>query len=320
MIGENPLVSVIIPTYNRAHLLGRAIQSVLDQTFEDYELIVVDDASTDDTEEIVNAFSDPRLRYVRHGENRGAPAARNTGIQVSNGAYVGFLDSDDAWHPEKLDRQIRKFQEGGAKLGVVCCHVRGLSPSGAVARICSASGNVLEQALTFELIGCITSSMLIRVAALNQICPLDESLPGCQDTDLKIALSTQWEFDFVDEVLVFKGEGHPRISTSAAKDVARRLVIEKYDHLYQRFPVHVKRRAWAKHYYEMGRRSLVQQKAWGQGMIAICRSVLLSPALVMSMVTKYGQRRVTALRRAATRGDMSPGQICHSQRGRGDAK
>jgi len=99
---KNPTVSVIIPTYNRAHLLDRAIRSVLDQTYQDFELIVVDDGSSDPTAEVIATFADPRIYYLRHEKNRGAAAARNTGIEASQGDYVAFLDSDCEWLPKKL--------------------------------------------------------------------------------------------------------------------------------------------------------------------------------------------------------------------------
>lgn len=98
-----PTVSVVIPTYNRAHLVGRAIQSVLNQTYQDFEIIVVDDGSTDNTEEVVKSFNDPRIRYIRHDQNRGGSAARNTGIKMARGEYIAFQDSDDEWLPEKLE-------------------------------------------------------------------------------------------------------------------------------------------------------------------------------------------------------------------------
>jgi len=82
MTEKTPAVSVVIPTYNRAHLVGRAIRSVLNQTYQDFEIIVVDDGSTDNTEEVVKSFNDPRIRYIRHEENRGGSAARNTGIRA----------------------------------------------------------------------------------------------------------------------------------------------------------------------------------------------------------------------------------------------
>ena len=100
-----PKVSVIIPTYNCAHFLPDAIQSVLDQSFQDFELIVVDDGSTDNTEEVVRSFSDTRLTYIRQVHQERS-AARNTGIQASGGEYVTFLDSDDRYLPGKLSLQV----------------------------------------------------------------------------------------------------------------------------------------------------------------------------------------------------------------------
>ena len=104
----NPIVSAVIPTYNRAVLLPLAIQSALDQTFKDIEIIIVDDGSTDNTEEVVRDFvlRDNRVKYFRHEKNRGGATARNTGISSSNGDFIAFLDSDDLWFPQKIEKQI----------------------------------------------------------------------------------------------------------------------------------------------------------------------------------------------------------------------
>lgn len=101
-----PTVSAIIPVYNRVRLVQRAIRSVLNQTFEDFELILVDDGSTDGLAEAMSSLSDPRFRLIRHAVNRGSSAARNTGISAARGHYVAFLDSDDYWLPEKLEYQL----------------------------------------------------------------------------------------------------------------------------------------------------------------------------------------------------------------------
>jgi glycosyltransferase involved in cell wall biosynthesis len=102
---KKPVVSVIIPTYNRAHYLTQAIQSVLDQSYQDFEIIVVDDGSTDNTREVMDSFKDPRLKYF-YQENQGVCAARNNGINVSEGEYIYFLDSDDALLENALERQV----------------------------------------------------------------------------------------------------------------------------------------------------------------------------------------------------------------------
>ena len=97
-----PDVSVIIPTYDRSEFLRTAIASVLAQTLQDFEIIVVDDASADDTQEVVGNLDDGRIRYIRHEINKGVAATRNTGVLNSKGKYIAFLDDDDKWFPEKL--------------------------------------------------------------------------------------------------------------------------------------------------------------------------------------------------------------------------
>lgn len=105
-----PSVSVIIPTYNRAGDLKEAMHSVLNQTFVDFELIVVDDGSTDNTRDVAESFTDPRVRYIFQ-VNQGASSARNVGIQVSQGEFIAFLDSDDLFLPEKLSLQVARMEE-----------------------------------------------------------------------------------------------------------------------------------------------------------------------------------------------------------------
>jgi glycosyltransferase involved in cell wall biosynthesis len=106
---ESPFTSVIIPAYNQAEFLGEAIQSVLDQTYDNFELIVVDDASPDHTAEVVRRFSDPRIKYIVHQENRGLPATRNTGMRASSGELIALLDADDYFHPQKLQAHVDFF-------------------------------------------------------------------------------------------------------------------------------------------------------------------------------------------------------------------
>ncbi len=107
---DSPRVSVIIPTYNRAHLIDRALSSVFRQTIQDFEILVIDDASTDDTEAVVRRIADARVRYIRHSANKKAAAARNTGVASAQGVYVAFLDSDDEWLPNKLEVQLAVFE------------------------------------------------------------------------------------------------------------------------------------------------------------------------------------------------------------------
>ncbi len=114
---SQPAVSVVIPVYNGADYLGEAIESVLDQTFTDFEIIVVNDASPDHTTRVVSDFDDPRLKYIVHEKNRGLPASRNTGVQASRGRFIALLDQDDIFHREKLQLHVA-FLEKYPQVGV----------------------------------------------------------------------------------------------------------------------------------------------------------------------------------------------------------
>ena len=101
---SNPLVSIIVPTYNRAGVLSRAIRSIFSQTYSNIEIIIVDDASCDDTGNVVESFMDDHIHYIRHDKNQGGSASRNTGIRSAKGSFIAFLDDDDEWLPEKLEK------------------------------------------------------------------------------------------------------------------------------------------------------------------------------------------------------------------------
>lgn len=115
----NPLVSVIIPTYNRANLVGKAVKSVLAQSYQNFEIIVVDNASCDNTAEVINSIIDNRIKFIKHDVNRGPAASRNTGLKNSGGDYITFLDSDDEWLFGKLACQLDVFKEDEDGIGLV---------------------------------------------------------------------------------------------------------------------------------------------------------------------------------------------------------
>lgn len=107
----NPNISIILPTYNRAHIIKQAIDSVLSQTYSDFELIIVDDCSTDSTKELIDSYTDDRIRYVYSQQNLGAAGARNLGVSYAKAPYLAFQDSDTVWHPDKLSRQLQYLSE-----------------------------------------------------------------------------------------------------------------------------------------------------------------------------------------------------------------
>ena len=114
------LISVIIPTYNRAHIIKRSVESVLNQTYKNIELIIVDDGSTDNTKEIIDSINDKRIKYI-YQANQGAASARNKGIDLAEGQYIAFQDSDDVWHLDKLEKQLKVLKQNDAD--VIFCKV-----------------------------------------------------------------------------------------------------------------------------------------------------------------------------------------------------
>jgi glycosyltransferase involved in cell wall biosynthesis len=199
-----PRVSVILPAYNRAQLLPRAIGSVLAQTHADFELIVVDDGSTDNTEAVVRRLADPRIRYLRR-RNGGPGAARNTGIATARGEFVAFQDSDDEWLPHKLERQLARFGRSAGGVGLVVCGHRETRVD-AITELCVDDHLARGEAPASLLTGLwyVPATWLVRRDVLARAGSFDESLPSCEDWDLAFRLSDKCRFDFVPEVLVLK--------------------------------------------------------------------------------------------------------------------
>src|SRR5262245_10505045 len=211
-----PKVSVIIPTHNRAHFLRGAIFSVLNQTFQDFEIIVVDDASNDTTSQVVGSFDDKRLRFIRHETNKGGSAARNTGILASKCDYIAFLDDDDEWLPEKLAKQMDILLTSPPEVGCVYTGFVGVDrTNGKVIgqHIPTKRGNLFNDLLLSNCIGG-TSSVLLKKTSLQKVGLFDESLPRHQDFDLWIRIANHFLFEYVPEPL-FKYYFHDhRISTN----------------------------------------------------------------------------------------------------------
>lgn len=225
-----PKVSVIIPTYNRAHLIGRAIQSVLDQSYQDFEIIIVDDASVDQTEEIVRNFADERISYIRHQKNEGGSVARNTGIKAAKGEFIGFLDSDDEWLVEKLKKQMDRFKISSKKVGIIYCGYSTVWKE--TQEIGDPVIPILRGNLFLSLLkSYITpgSTPVIRRDCFRKAGFFDEELQSCQEWDMWIRISRYHEFDFVPEILVrYHLHGH-QISTDLNANIqGREGLLRKY--------------------------------------------------------------------------------------------
>ncbi|MFO7894461.1 MAG: glycosyltransferase family A protein [Longimicrobiales bacterium] len=199
-VGESPRVSVVLPTRNRADLLGRAVASALAQTVRDIEVIVVDDASDDDTPEAVAALgrADLRVRGIRRPEPGGAPAARNAGIDAARGDVVAFLDDDCLWHPDKLEKQLEALTPGRGL--VYCRHAIRHDGRWVVEGEPGAARDPVGGLLRKNYIG--TYSILVRRDLLETIGGFDEVLPRLQDWDLLLRLARHTRFAYVPELLV----------------------------------------------------------------------------------------------------------------------
>jgi glycosyltransferase involved in cell wall biosynthesis len=209
-----PLVTVVVTTHNRAELVPRAIKSVLDQTFGDYELIVVDDCSTDGTEAVVGEFHDSRVRYIRHAAQRGLSAARNSGVRAGKGRYLAFLDDDDEWLPSKLEKQIGLLEGSPDDVAMVYCWLEYWGEQGVVrVRKPNLRGNVFPYVLTSQPLG-NGSTLLVRRSVVDDVGEFDENLFRGIDGDFIRRVCSRYKVDYVREELVrvHLEHGHSRIS------------------------------------------------------------------------------------------------------------
>jgi glycosyltransferase involved in cell wall biosynthesis len=202
----NPLVSVIIPTYNRGWIVRDAIDSVLGQTYADVELIVVDDGSTDRTPEILDSYGD-RLRVTRQA-NQGVSAARNRGIGGSSGTLIALLDSDDIWLPKKLAVQVDFFKRNPAAL--VCqteeIWIRNGLRVNPGKRHRKHSGMIFEPSLELCLVS--PSAVMVRRELFEEVGLFDESLPACEDYDLWLRVGCRFPVHLIGKPLTVKRGGH----------------------------------------------------------------------------------------------------------------
>ena len=204
MKNNSPKVSIILPTYNRAHIIEKAIQSVLNQTYQDFEIIIIDDGSKDDTKKIIRGFQekDNRIKYIRFEENKGAAAARNAGIKMSKGEYITFQDSDDEWVIDKLEKQMKVIETSSENIVIYCGFWRIDGDEKTYIpdiNISNREGNIHKELLKGNFVD--TPSILLPKKNLEKIGMFDENLLRLQDWDLSIRLSKYYNFKLIDEPL-----------------------------------------------------------------------------------------------------------------------
>lgn len=201
-----PLVSVVVPTFNRAGQIGAAVDSVLTQTYPHWELIVVDDGSQDETPLVLSAYGE-RIRTIRQ-ENLGVSAARNRGILAAGGEFITLLDSDDYWLPDKLAAQVVFFQQHPA---MRLCQTeeiwvrngRRVNPK---TRHRKFAGMIFEKTLPLCLIS--PSAVMLRRSLLDEVGLFDETLPACEDYDLWLRITWKYPVGLIETPLIVKRGGH----------------------------------------------------------------------------------------------------------------
>ena len=200
-------ISVIIPSYDRAHLLQRAIGSVLAQTFQPHELIIVDDNSTDGTQAVLDQY-EGQVKLITNSENRGVSYSRNVGIQAAEGDWIAFLDSDDEWDPRKLEAQVA-YHRSHPHISISQCDeiwIRKGVRVNPMDKHAKKGGWIFGACLPRCIVS--PSAVIIHREVFDQIGLFDESLPACEDYDLWLRIAPLYEIGLLDEKLVTRHGGH----------------------------------------------------------------------------------------------------------------
>jgi len=246
-----PKVSIILPTYNRADLILAAIQSILDQTFTNFEIIIIDDCSTDNTSKVISSIADPRIKYIYLSKHKGAAFARNEGIKVAFGDFIAFADSDDIWLKEKLEKQVDVLLNAPDDLGLVYSSVwkikskrKIIFPDKSLGM--KRSGDIHKNLLFGNF---ITIHVLLRRQCLQKVGFFDEQLSRLQDWDLWLRLSKRYKIFYINQPLVCVYSSPGAISENKAYFACGlEIIIKKFIKEFSGYP-----KLLAKYYYVLGR-------------------------------------------------------------------
>lgn len=244
-----PAVSVVLPTYNRSHLLSRSIQSVLSQAYSDFELIIVDDGSTDDTEKVVKSFKSNKIKYIRHRDNKGLSTSRNTGIRAARGKYIAFQDDDDEWMPEKLEKQIKAFETAPSAVGVVYTGFHRINIKKnyeTPARITRREGYIFSSLLRQQFVP--PQSAVIKRDCFEKVGMFDESFIVMEDWELFLRMAQYYQFRYINEPLVTMYRQSRGLSTKHGEHInSLQQILKTYSEQIRR-----DKKTLAKYYYWLG--------------------------------------------------------------------
>lgn len=244
-----PKVSIIMPTYNRHELIKKSINSILKQSYKDWELIIIDDCPEYPAKRIVKRYDDERIKYIEPKENRGGAAARNAGIRISQGSIIGFIDDDDEWLPDKLTLQMEVFEHTSNDVGF-CYSAAFVVKDDKVARTVVPEGisDYFERALT-RFAGFLGITVLIKNYVFDDVGLWDESLPSHQEIELIIRITKKYKGLSMNIPLTRStiGEEREQIASDLSKRVkGRELLLKKYWLDFKARP-----KLLAKHYFQI---------------------------------------------------------------------
>lgn len=232
-------ISVIIPTYNRADKIEKAVRSVLDQTYSNVEVLVIDDASTDNTRDVVESIQDRRIRYIRMEQNGGASAARNAGVSCADTEWIAFHDSDDVWRVDKLEKQInykRSHSECDLIYSAYAMHFADgkelVVPNDSM--VGKLEGDIFETLLQNNTIGAPT--ILIRKSVFKEQEGFDTSFKCLEDWDFVLRVSRGHRIGYVNEVLIdaYQTAGGVSSNISAFYNCRCRMIAQNKEELLKR--------------------------------------------------------------------------------------
>jgi glycosyltransferase involved in cell wall biosynthesis len=203
-MNNKPEFTVIIPTYNRCYILWRAIQSVLNQTYPYFEIIIIDDASTDETEKLVGQFTDPRINYIKLKKNGGQSAARNAGLRNAKGKFIAYLDSDNSWYPDFLELMLKGFKDNRDKVVIFCKKNYRLTITDEKGQDIRARDEMTNADKYFDLkrlwhrrIMIDTNCLVHKKAEILKLGGWDENLKFWEDWELSLRVSKKYPKGFL---------------------------------------------------------------------------------------------------------------------------
>ena len=232
--GINEKISIIIPTYNRANLITQSVQSVLNQTYKNIEIIVIDDGSTDNTQKIINKINDKRIRYIKFNKNNGASYARNIGIKIAQGKYISFQDSDDLLNNKKLEKQVKNLKKNKSCLDFCKFSIHINDSYNVVFPSNYTEINISNKQLYDELLDkgnfISTQSILVKKSYIQKYL-FDINLPRLQDYDLVLRIIPKVKVSYTNEILLDIYHQNDSISNSPLKmKKAIKILKKNYKH------------------------------------------------------------------------------------------